>query len=130
MFPMTKFYDLATHYDLTTRDIANSFKFLDELDAKFKSDDKDLRVQITDNDIVLSIDVPGVRPEDLNVSVLGRELTIQGKLREKSFVKKYSLSKNFDLTTAQATHEYGVLTLRFSKASELKPKTIQIKVNS
>lgn len=125
----TKMLAMSKFYDLTANDLMNSFKFLDELD-NYRTTDRDIRYKTTDSGLEFSVDLPGVRTEDLNVTTTGRELTIEGKLRERSFTKKFTISKNFDLTTARAKHEHGVLTLHFDRTVESKPNKIEIKINS
>ncbi len=124
MLAMSKFYDL------TANDLLNSFKFLDEVDYNYRTADRDVRYKATESGLEFSVDLPGVRTEDLNVLVVGRELTVEGKLRDQSFTKKFTISKNFDLNTARAIHEHGVLTLHFERTIESKPNRVQIKINS
>ncbi|KAK5986190.1 SHSP domain-containing protein [Trichostrongylus colubriformis] len=68
--------------------------------------------QLVDDDkkFAVSLDVSQFRPEELNVHVVGRELTIEGKQEQKndhtsihrSFTRKWLLPENVDLQAARA----------------------------
>jgi HSP20 family protein len=86
--------------------------------------------------------VPGVRPEDVQITVQGDTLTIRGEsrseeekkderwhLRERrfgTFQRSLSLATPVNSDKAQATFEYGVLMLTLPKAEEAKPRQIKI----
>ncbi|MEX2029432.1 MAG: Hsp20/alpha crystallin family protein [Anaerolineales bacterium] len=97
----------------------------------------------TDDEVMVVATLPGVKSEDLNISVTGDVLTIRGAvkgessskganyhLRERSFG---SFSRSLALPTAvladkaRAEFENGILTLTLPKADEVKPKTITVK---
>ena len=86
------------------------------------------RTEEKDNELHLSIDLPGVKGKDISVQATGREIKVTGKLRGEDFKYSYVLSKDYDPETVAATHEDGVLTLTFGKTSTAKTKTIEIKV--
>lgn len=86
------------------------------------------RTEEKDNELHLSIDLPGVKGKDISVQATGREIKVTGKLRGEDFKYSYVLSKDYDPETVAATHEDGVLTLTFGKTSTAKTKTVEIKV--
>lgn len=86
------------------------------------------RTEEKDNELHLSIDLPGVKGKDITVQVTGREIKVTGKLRGEDFKYSYALSKDYDPETVTATHEDGVLTLTFGKTPTAKTKTVEIKV--
>lgn len=86
------------------------------------------RVEEKDNELHLSIDVPGVKPKEISVQVTGRDIKVSGKIRGEDFKYSYVLSKDYDPETISATHEDGVLTLTFGKTQESKTRTVEIKV--
>jgi len=86
------------------------------------------RTEEKDNELHLSIDLPGVKSKDISVQVTGREIKVTGKLRGEDFKYSYVLSRDHDPETVVATHEDGVLTLTFGKTSSAKTKTVEIKV--
>jgi len=96
-----------------------------------------------DNNIIVKASVPGVKPEDIEVTVLGDTLTIKGEMKEEkeikeehvirrerrfgAFSRSVTLPTPVDTNKASATFENGVLTLTLPVAEEAKPKTIQVK---
>jgi len=93
--------------------------------------------------IVVKTAVPGVKPEDLDISITGDTLTIKGEAREESevkaenyirrerrmgsFCRSLALPTQVNADKAEATFEHGVLTLTIPKAEEVKPKVIKVK---
>jgi len=97
----------------------------------------------TDNDIVVKATVPGVKPEDLHLTITGDVLTIRGEVKSEEEVKdaayhirerRYgTFSRSLPLPVpvvadkAKAEFENGILTLTLPKAEEVRPKTIEVK---
>jgi len=97
----------------------------------------------TDEEVVVKTVVPGVKSEDIDVSITGDVLTIKGEAKAEEKVEKanyirqecrygaFSRSLTLPSTVvadkAAAEFENGVLTLTLPKAEEVKPKTIKIK---
>src|SRR5262249_23674817 len=105
-----------------------------------------LDVVESDNDIVVKASVPGFKPEDINITVTGDTLTIQGEtkvekkeekqnylLQERrfgTFKRSFSLPMGVQADKAKADFENGVLTLTLPKAEEVKPKQIKVAAKS
>ncbi len=105
-----------------------------------------LAVDVVENkdDFTVKASVPGINPEDLDVSYGDDTLTIKGEvksdneikenqyhLRERrygSFARSISLSTKIKGDAIEASYQSGVLTLRLPKVDEVKPKRIAIKV--
>jgi HSP20 family protein len=101
-----------------------------------------LDVTETEDEFVVKASVPGVKPEDVQITVQGDTLTIRGEcrseeektgerwhLRERhfgSFQRSVSLPAPVDSDKAQASHEHGVLTLTLPKTEEAKLRPIKI----
>lgn len=97
----------------------------------------------TENEVVVKATVPGVKPEDIDVSVVGDTLTIKGETKEEEnverqnyirrerrygrFSRTLSLPSHVNTSKAEAEFEDGVLTLTLPKAEEAKAKTITVK---
>ena len=97
----------------------------------------------TDDDVVVKTAVPGIKSEDINVSITGDVLTIRGETKAEEKVEKASyirqerrygaFSRSLTLPStvvadkATAEFENGVLILTLPKAEEVKPKTIKVK---
>ena len=96
----------------------------------------------TKDNIVVKLSAPGVKPEDIEIAVVGDTLTIKGETKseeqfeEGSYIRKErrfgSFQRTFSLPTsvasdkAKAEFEHGVLTLTLPKAEEAKPKSIKV----
>ncbi len=105
-----------------------------------------LAMDVVENkdDFIVKASVPGINPDDLDVSYVDDTLTIKGEvkseneveenqvhLRERrygSFARSISLPTRIKADAIEASHQNGVLTLRLPKAEEVKPKRISIKV--
>ena len=97
----------------------------------------------TDDEVVVKASLPGVKPDEINISITGDVLTIRGEVKEEKTVKEStyhiqerrygSFSRSIPLPTVvvadkgKAEFEDGVLTLTLPKAEELKPKTITVR---
>jgi len=97
----------------------------------------------TDETVVVKSAVPGVKAENLDITVVGDTLTIKGEFKEEegveeqnyirrerrygSFCRSVSLPTVVDADNATAEFEDGVLTLSIPKSEAVKPKTIEIK---
>ncbi|MDH7486995.1 MAG: Hsp20/alpha crystallin family protein [Anaerolineae bacterium] len=98
----------------------------------------------TKDAVVVEASVPGVKPEDVDVSITGDTLTIKGETKSEkkverenyirqerrygSFCRAVTLPEGLDRDKAEANFENGVLTITFPKSEEVKPKSIKVKV--
>jgi len=101
-----------------------------------------LDISEKENEFVVKASLPGMRPEDVQISAHGDMLTIRGEikaeqekkderyhLRERrvgEFQRMVRLPTPINPDKAQAQFENGVLTLTLPKAEESKPKQIKI----
>ena len=101
-----------------------------------------LDISENDNEFIVKASLPGVRPEDVQITVHGDTLTIRGEtkveqekkdehyhLRERRyglFQRTVRLSAPVRTDQAKAEFQDGVLTLTLPKAEEAKPKQIKI----
>lgn len=92
--------------------------------------------------IVVKASLPGVKPEDIDISVTGDVLTLKGESKEDQetkaenyyrrerrhgvYMRQFTLPGEVDAEHADAAFEDGVLTLRLPKAESVKPKTIKV----
>ena len=103
-------------------------------------------VSENENEYLIKADIPGVRKEDLNVSVQDGILTINAEsryedeekkegrvIRQERRYGKYSrsmrLGKDVDTSNVKAEYKDGVLELTLPKHEEVKPRKIAIDVN-
>ena len=96
--------------------------------------------QNTDN-VVAVIELPGMRKEDIEISLHDGTLTIAGERKSSSsdgenaerteryvgsFRRSITLPARVDANKVSATYRDGILTVTLPKAEEAKPKRIQV----
>jgi HSP20 family protein len=98
-------------------------------------------VYSTPNELVIQASVPGMDPEDLEITIEGDAVTIRGERkaplenveyyvqerRYGPFARVISLNVPVQADAADAVFEKGVLTLTIPKAQEVRPKIITVK---
>jgi HSP20 family protein len=99
----------------------------------------------TKDDLVLKVEVPGVREKDVSVSITGDLLSIRGErrwneedARDQKFLHVERVYGQFErliqlplavqADKVKATYRDGVLEIRLPKAEELKPREIKIDI--
>ena len=104
-----------------------------------------LDVAEQDDTFIIKASVPGVQPDDLDITISDNVLTIKGELLEDqtidqetyhlrerrfgSFSRSVTLPVPVNSDEIEAVYEHGVLTLQVPKAEELKPRRIAIKTS-
>lgn len=99
-------------------------------------------VRETDDAIVVRADMPGIRPEDLDISIMGNQLQISGKREQEkeqdegqfvtyersygSFSRVFSLPETADVDKIKSDLKEGVMTLVVSKKPGAQRRKIQI----
>ena len=99
-------------------------------------------VSTTGDDLVVEASLPGVKPEDVEITVEDGTLTIRGEFRSErkeedgdylvqeirrgTFSRSITLPNGLEADKATASFENGILTLRVPKAEQVKPRQIRI----
>jgi HSP20 family protein len=102
-----------------------------------------LDVYETNDDVVVTAALPGVRPEDVEVTLSGQTLSLKGEVkadegvsrdqiiyqerRYGAFHRQIQLPIRVDVDRVEATYDNGILTMRIPKAAEVRPRQIAIK---
>lgn len=102
-----------------------------------------LDVSETADEYLVKASLPGIQPDELEITYNNNVLTIKGEtqseheveeqryhLRERrtgSFSRSISLPSTVDADHIQASYTAGVLTLHLPKVEEAKPKRIQVR---
>ena len=105
-----------------------------------------VEVSETDNELVVQAALPGVNPDEVDVTVNNDVLTIKGEHKETteegkrefyrreirygSFNRSFTLPVKVDADQAEAHFDNGVLTLRLPKAASIRPKQIKVGASS
>jgi HSP20 family protein len=98
-----------------------------------------------EHNITLQVEIPGVKDEDLNITLENNVLTITGERKFKAeekkdnfhrierrygkFTRSFTLPTGVEFEKVNATFENGVLNVALPKKEEFKPKQITIGVN-
>lgn len=98
------------------------------------------------NRIVLKLEAPGMKQEDLDIQMENNTLTVHGERKfeketdEKnyhrverrygSFARSFTLPNTVDPEHVQASYDAGVLTIELAKRPEAKPKQIKVHVGA
>jgi HSP20 family protein len=98
----------------------------------------------TDEEFRIKVELPGLKNDDVKVSIHDGVLTIQGERKmereEKTkkvhrveraygrFARSFMLPDNVDESSVSAKHEDGVLNVSLGKVEEAKPRSIEVKV--
>ena len=86
------------------------------------------RLTTSENNMSLSIDVPGVKAQDVAVDAQGHEVHIVAKRGEHAVTYRYMINETYDMTSLKASLEDGVLTLSLDKKLEVQPRKIEVVV--
>ena len=98
----------------------------------------------TENEIVVKAEIPGVKKEDVKLSMQDNVLTLSGerKFEEEtkkenyvrvergygSFTRSFTLPPSVDVKTISAEFKDGLLEVKLPKLEQAKPKEVEIKV--
>lgn len=83
-------------------------------------------IQHDDEGATLSVDMPGLGPDDVDVSFESGMLAISGKRGDRSYAYRVTLGDAFDADAIEAKLDRGVLTVRARKRPDAKPRRIAI----
>jgi len=100
----------------------------------------------TPDKIGVKASMPGVKPENIDISIDQDTLLIKGETKSEqetkdekyvrrecrygTFSRSVALPAGLKIDKAEATMENGVLTLEIPKAEEVKPRTVKIKAKA
>jgi len=100
-------------------------------------------VHTTDDDVVIDMALPGVNPDDINVSVAGETVTVSGEIKRTQrsekhqplaeeiwrgrFQRSFQLPIQVDANKTDASFDQGILRLRLPKSEATKPRKIQVR---
>ncbi|MBC8414509.1 MAG: Hsp20/alpha crystallin family protein [Nitrospira sp.] len=113
------------------------------LDRRSEAEFPPVNTWISSDDSVVTTEIPGVVPEDLDITVTGRTVTLRGSRRvddaeagqrfhrrerwSGDFTKAIELPFKIEADKVKAQFKKGVLYLTLPKAEDEKPKKIEIK---
>ncbi|HWZ51776.1 MAG TPA: Hsp20/alpha crystallin family protein [Granulicella sp.] len=96
--------------------------------------------------LVLQLEIPGVKPEGLDVRLENQTLMVKGERKLEgnrkqenfhrierrfgSFVRTFTLPQTVDTEALTASYDAGVLTISVAKKAEARPRQVKIEVGS
>lgn len=103
-----------------------------------------LDVSETDSEYIVKVEVPGIDPKDINISLMNNLLTIKGEKKQEkeekeenyhllersygSFTRSIRIPSQIQNDHINASYKNGVLKIILPKTEEAKKKEIKIKV--
>ncbi|MBW6508946.1 MAG: Hsp20/alpha crystallin family protein [Desulfuromonadales bacterium] len=98
----------------------------------------------TDTGFTIKADIPGVKREDVKISIEDRVLSIRGESRQEkedksekmhrverfygSFSRSFTLPENIDIEKIDASFKDGLLNLVIPKIEVVKPKSVEVEI--
>ncbi len=105
-----------------------------------------LDVRTTSDELIVEASLPGVKPDDVDITVEGGTLTINAQssseneqhdegvlvkeIRRGTYIRSISMPQGLEADKATASFENGILNLRIPKAEQVKPRQIRINATS
>lgn len=139
--PMTNLFNFR---DEMNRLFDGFFRGVPDVNEHFTTYGPDVDIKETDNDVLVSVEIPGMDQKDIKVNVRDNVLTLKGeKKREQEventnyhlsercfggFERSFTLPTNIQNDKVTATYKNGILNVTLPKAEEAKPKEISVKV--
>lgn len=97
----------------------------------------------SDREIIVTAELPGVDPKQIDINVTGNVLTLRGEKKNEreekgrdytyverqygTFHRSVQLPSSVEADKVEATYKDGILTLRMPKHPEARPKRITVK---
>lgn len=97
----------------------------------------------SEDSTTIFIDLPGMNPEDVEISTENGTLVVKGERKTENvvggnfnrserifgrFVRTWSVPTSLDVGKVEASYEKGVLAIKLPKKEEAKPKPVQIRL--
>jgi HSP20 family protein len=101
-----------------------------------------MRVRDAGDALELTVELPGINPEDVKVEIEGDTLTVRGEnareeqsaggrvQRRVSFYRQLQLPEDFDTDNVQASYRHGMLVLRLPRRSEGRRNVRQVPIST
>lgn len=138
------FGQLASYQDRMNRLFEGSLARKEEPDSLSGNWIPAVDILETENDLVLKAELPGFKPEDVDIRVENNTLTLKGERkfevnedkehyhrRERvfgTFMRSFILPSGVEVDKVSAEYSNGVLQVTLPKREETKPKQITVKI--
>jgi HSP20 family protein len=134
--------DMVTWRQAMDRFFDDDFRPFQWLSGGFSGPALPLDVTADADTVTIEAALPGIRPDDVDITVENGTVTISGKtadertadegsyvlqeIRRGNFSRTVTLPNGLEPDKARATFENGILRLEIPKAEQLKPRQIKI----
>lgn len=104
-----------------------------------------INLWVNEEEAIITTELPGIESKDIDISLVGKTLTIKGLRKEEdigeedsylkrerwygNFKRTVDLPFNVEVEKVSANFKNGILSIRLPRAEEEKPKKIEIKSN-
>ncbi len=138
--PLSRLSSLSSEVDR----LFNSFPFLAGSEDRFDGSVPAVDLYHDKESVLLRAELPGMKKEDIHVSLHEDVLTLSGERRQEKqhdekgalrserffgkFERQFTLPVRVDSSRVSATYEDGILTVTLPKAEEAKPRQIEVSV--
>ncbi len=138
--------DLVSLRDATNRLFEDSFVRARGVPTLLGAESLATDVYETADSVVVKSNLPGIKAEDVELTITGNRLTIKAEVSSEEkverehylrqeryfgqFQRSLDLPEGVRADKAKASYENGVLTLTVPKSEEVKPKTIKVETKS
>lgn len=142
-WPGTRYGNMWTDVDRLQREMNRLFEPFTRSTAKGQDNFPAVNIWASEDDVLLTAELPGVDPAAIDVTVKEDTVTVRGTRQEDklgegesylrrergvgTFVRSFSLPYHVDSGKVTALYQTGILQLRLPRAEADKPKKIQIK---
>jgi HSP20 family protein len=139
--PRTDMFNLR---DELNRIFDGFYRGVPDTNERFTTYGPDVDIKETNNDVHISVEIPGIDQKDIKVHVRENVVTLRGEKKRQqeientnyhlsercfgSFERSFTLPTNIQADKVSATYTNGVLNINLPKAEEAKPKEIPVKV--
>ena len=86
-------------------------------------------VNETDTEIAITVELPGVAKEDIDINVAETKVEVKVETESRNYFKKIELSNEVQSKSSKATYTNGILDLVLKKKISEKVKGTKVKVN-
>lgn len=142
-FPVSSTKDWSRDFNQIVNEMNQLFSPSKTIDQNRKLWDIPCDIYETASNFILSLELPGVAREDINIEFLGDQLIVNAEKKQDHLIKDailhrsersyggvkkaFSLSESVDKENIQANFENGILYISLPKSEVAKPRKIEVK---
>lgn len=104
-------------------------KTVEKVEEKYDGHLRSYRSTSDDKSMTLTVDLPGIDPRSVSLHVGNDQVVVRGRNKGKDFTQRYTISNEFDVSTARASLRHGQLEIGIARSGELPPlKEVPIEI--